>query len=248
MSHYIALTCAALARSVYAAAAVASPAISVRLFDQGLHNAPKNLRTRLQLALDAVQPSECDAILLAYGICGTATNNLTPLHTPLVLPRAHDCITLYLGSQAAYQREFDAEPGTYWYSQDYLERNPSSSAVALGAASIEVSETLYASYVEKYGQDNADYLMEVMGEWGKHYKRAVYLDTGLTDGAALEQFAREQAEQRGWTFERKQGNPRLIHALLAGDWPDDEFLVVPPGHRVEQAAGSGLIRAVSVTA
>jgi hypothetical protein len=243
VTHYIALTCSALARSVYAAAAVAKPVISVRLFDQGLHNAPRSLRGRLQAAIDAVQPGECDAILLAYGLCGTATLGLTARHTPVVIPRAHDCITLYLGSQQLYQKEFDAFPGTFWYSLDYLERNPSSSAVALGAASIQVSEAIYQEYIEKYGQENADYLMQVMGEWGKHYNRAVFIDTGLGDGAAYEQRARQQAEERGWRFEKRAGDRRLIISLLNGDWPEAEFLVVPPGHTITQAAGELLIQA-----
>jgi hypothetical protein len=244
MSHYIALTCSALARSVYAAAASAAPAISVRLFDQGLHNAPKNLRARLQAAVDAVQPGECDAILLAYGICGTSTLGLTARQTPLVLARAHDCITLYLGSKARYQAEFDAEPGTYWYSQDYLERNPSSSAVALGAASIQVSEALYEQYVQKYGKDNADYLMEVMGEWGRHYQRAVFIDTGFARESEFERLAQEQAQQRGWRFERKTGDSRLITMLLNGEWHDAEFLVVPPHHQIAQTSDSRLIQTV----
>jgi hypothetical protein len=243
MTHYIALTCSALARSVYAAAAVAGPVISVRLFDQGLHNTPRSLRARLQAALDAIEPGECDAIVLAYGMCGTATLGLTARHTPVVIPRAHDCITLYLGSRQRYQQEFDAAPGTFWYSQDYLERNPSSSAVALGAASIAVGEAIYQEYVEKYGQDNADYLMQVMGEWGKHYSRAVFIDTGLGDAGAYEQRARDQAEQRGWRFEKRIGSRRLITLLLEGEWPEAEFLVVPPGHFITQAAGEHLIQA-----
>ncbi len=243
MTHYIALTCSALARSVYAAAAVARPVVSVRLFDQGLHNAPRNLRSRLQTAIDAVQPGECDAILLAYGMCGTATLGLAARHTPVVMPRAHDCITLYLGSRQLYQQEFEAFPGTFWYSQDYLERNPSSSAVALGAASIQISEAIYQEYIEKYGQENADYLMEVMGEWGKHYNRAVFIDTGLGESGLYEQRAREQAEQRGWRFEKRSGDRGIIARLLDGQWADDEILVVPPGHHITQAAGDLLIRA-----
>lgn len=246
MMHYIALTCSALARSVYAAAAVAAPVISVRLFDQGLHNAPRNLRSRLQAAIDAVQPGECDAILLAYGLCGMATLGLAARHTPVVIPRAHDCITLYLGSRDAYQQEFEAYPGTFWYSLDYLERNPSSSAVALGAASMQVSETIYQEYVQKYGQENADYLMDVMGEWGAHYNRAVFIDTGLGEGAVYEQRARAQAEQRGWRFEKRAGDRRLITMLMDGRWPEDEFCVVPPGHAIAQAPGERLIQAAPI--
>ncbi len=245
MTHYIALTCSALARSVYAEAALARPIVSIRLYDQGLHNVPRNLRARLQTEIDSIEVGSCDAILLAYGTCGLATVGLKAHHIPLVLPRAHDCITLYLGSQERYQAEFDAHPGTYWYSQDYLERNPNSS-VALGAASIEISEALYQEYVAKYGQENADYLMEAMGEWGKHYDRAVYIDTGLDRGAAYEQVAREQAERRSWQFERKEGDRRLLRMLVNGDWSDSEFLVVPPNHAIAQAVDGSLVQAVTL--
>jgi hypothetical protein len=243
MTHYVALTCSALARSVYAVAADSQPIISVRLFDQGLHNVPKNLRARLQAEINAIPAGSCDAILLAYGTCGLATVGLQSHSIPLVIPRAHDCITLYLGSRQRYSEEFDADPGTYWYSQDYLERNPDSS-VALGAASIQISEAVYQQYVAKYGQENADYLMEVMGEWGKHYNRAVYIDTGLQGGAQYERIAREQAERRGWRFERREGDRRLLHMLINGEWSEDEFLIVPPQHRIQQMADDRLIQAV----
>jgi hypothetical protein len=241
MQRYIALTCSALARSIYAAAAVAPATVSVRLYGQGLHNVPKNLRATLQADIDAIQPGECDAILLAYGICGTSTVGLCARHTPLVMPRAHDCITLYLGSRQRYQQEFDAHPGTYWYSLDYLERNEPGSAVALGAANLDMINDLYDTYIAKYGKDNADYLIEVMGEWGKHYDRAVFIDMGLGDGQAFEQTAREQADRRGWLFERKAGDARLLRMLIHGEWPADDFLVVPPGHTIRQVGNDGLI-------
>lgn len=245
MNHYIALTCSALARSIYAAAADATNSISVRLFDQGLHNVPGDLRAKLQAGVDAIAPDECDAILLAYGICGRSTIGLVARHTPLVIPRAHDCITLYLGSRDKYQTEFDSEPGTYWYSVDYMERSKSNAG--LGASLIGTMDDVYDQYVEKYGQDNADYLMEVMGEWGKHYKRAVFIDTGLGDGAKFEAAAQEQAQKRGWTYERRAGNRRLIEMLVNGDWREDEFLVVPPGHAIQQTSDDGLLRVVPVT-
>lgn len=246
MKRYIALTCEALARTVYAVAAVAPAAISVRLYRQGLHNTPKRLRMTLQDEIDAILPGECDAILLAYGMCGTATIGLTARHTPLVIPRVHDCIALYLGSLRRYQEEFDAHPGTYWYSLDYMERNEPGSNVVLGAASLGEMDQVYEEYVQKFGQDNADYLMEVMGEWSKHYDRAVYVDMGSGDGSAFEHMAREQAGQRGWLFERKQGNRRMLALLLNGEWPEDEFLFVPPGYTIQQTGEDGLIKACKV--
>ncbi|MBN1203019.1 MAG: DUF1638 domain-containing protein [Anaerolineae bacterium] len=242
MKRYVALTCEALARCVYAAAAAAPHTVSVQLYRQGLHNTPKKLHVSLQDAIDMVQPGECDAILLVYGMCGTSTLGLTARHTPLVIPRAHDCITLYLGSHQRYRQEFDAHPGTYWYSLDYMERNEDGSRVALGAANLGMMDAVYEEYVAKYGQDNADYLMEVMGEWRTHYDRAVYIDMGLGNGHEYEQMAQEQAQRYGWLFERKQGDRRLLEMLLGGDWPEDVFLLVPPGHTIRQAGDDGLIR------
>lgn len=172
MAHYLALTCEALARSIYAAAAQTDHTITVQLYRQGLHNRPKGLRAVLQEQIDAAADKPVDAILLAYGMCGTSTIGLTARQTPLVMPRAHDCITLYLGSRERYQAEFDRHPGTYWYSVDYMERAEPGASVALGAAGIETSEAEYEKYVQKYGQETADMLMEEIRGWAKHYTRA----------------------------------------------------------------------------
>ena len=86
MARYVALTCEALARAVYAASATSPHTVTIRLFRQGLHNTPKILRHTLQDEIDAVKPGECDYILLAYGLCGTSTAQLIARHTPLVMP------------------------------------------------------------------------------------------------------------------------------------------------------------------
>jgi hypothetical protein len=90
---------------------------------------------------------------------------------------------------------------------------------------------VYEDYVEKYGQDNADYLMEVMGAWQDHYKRAAYIDLGFGNGAAVEEQARADATRRNWTFDRVAGDLVLIRRLLAGDW-DEDYLVLQPGQQL----------------
>lgn len=244
MKHYLALTCTALARSVYAAAAASPHTVTVTLLQQGLHNRPKNLRVILQEHIDALAAAEYDAVLLAYGLCGAATAGLTARSAPLVLPRAHDCITLYLGSRERYLAEFEKHPGTYWYSVDYMERQDPANSVALGAAGIEASEAEYEKYVAKFGEETAAMLMEELRRWSQHYTRAAFIDTGLGDPEPFEQQARARAEREGWLFERVAGDRRLMNMLIGGDWPEDEFLVVPVGHTVQQAADERIVRAV----
>lgn len=248
MAHYLALCCEALTRSIYAAAATTEHTVSVQLFRQGLHNQPKNLRNTLQEQIDAVEPGQYDAILLVYGMCGASTIGLTARDTPLVIPRAHDCITLYLGSRERYDTEFKRHPGTYWYSVDYMERKEAGEAVALGAAGIEATEKLYDEYVEKYGKDNADMLIEEMKKWGQHYTRAAFIDTGHGEVGGFKLQAKEKAEREGWIFEEFDGNPRLLTMLIEGDWPADEFLVVPPGATIRQQYDDLLVQAVEAQA
>jgi hypothetical protein len=158
---------------------------------------------------------------------------------PLVIPRAHDCITLFLGSRARYKQEQAREPGTYWYAQDYIERN-SGSALAMGSPTDTETQAIYEKYVKKYGKAKADRLMEIMNEWLAHYKRAVYLDTNLGDGSATEAQARAEAERRNWQFERIAADLNLVRRLLDGQW-DADFLVVQPGQSVAMTYDDDII-------
>ncbi len=236
--------CDALARMVYLAAAQSPHIVDVTLFQLGLHLKPGSLQMRLQAEIDAVQGQGYDAIIMAYGLCGKATAGLTARDVPLVIPRAHDCITLFLGSRERYTQEHEKSPGTYWYSQDYIERGyQDGQKVVLGAGMEDDDrdmDVVFQEYVEKYGKDNADYLMEVMGAWREHYNRAAYIDLNLSQNKTVENQAREEATRRGWNFERVEGDLILIRRLLNGDWNKD-FLVLQPGERMGMAYNEDII-------
>ena len=238
------LSCEALARLAYLSAAYSPHVVDVELFKIGLHNTPDDLRARLQARIDAASGQGYDALVMAYGLCGKATNGLTARDVPVVIPRAHDCITLFLGNRARYKDEFVNNPGTYWYVMDYIQRNDSkSTTLSLGAEMGDDISATYEEYVQKYGKDNADYLMEVMGAWRAHYNRAVYIDMGVGDGSVVEAQTQAEADRRGWTFERMAGDLGLIKRLLDGDWADD-FLVLEPGQKIEMSYGDDVVRGV----
>jgi hypothetical protein len=106
-----------------------------------------------------------------------------------------------------------------------------STGVAMGAGTGTDIEEVYQEYVDKYGRENADYLMEVMGAWQQHYKRAAYIDIGVGDGSQVEQQARDDAARRGWLFEKVAGDMVLLRRLLHGDWERD-FLLLQPGEQL----------------
>jgi hypothetical protein len=226
------LACEVLARPLYLSAARSPHIVDIELFRRGLHNDPADLRARLQARVDEVSALGYDAIVMGYGLCGQATGGLTARTVPVVIPRAHDCITLFLGSRERYNDEFENNSGTYWYALDYIERDDGTGgSVALGAAGSSGLNATYEEYVEKYGADNAAYLMEVMGAWQQHYKRAALIDLGVGDISTVAAQAQSDADRRGWAFERVAGDMVLVRRLIEGDWKGD-FLVLQPGERV----------------
>lgn len=244
----LAITCEVLARSVYLCAARSPHVVDVWLNRRGLHDDPPDLRSILQRQIDETgQPYE--AVLLAYGLCGGATAGLRAGSVPLVVPRAHDCITIFLGSRDRYMAEFTGHPGTYWYVQDYIERTQDGSAFAgVGALSDAAARATYEEYVERYGEDNAAYLMEALGGWRSHYDRAAFVDMGVAaevSVAQTESRARSDAERRGWTFDRLAGELLLVRKLIDGDW-DDDVLVVRPGEQLAMSYDDRVIKAEPV--
>jgi hypothetical protein len=239
------VACDALARPIYLAAARSPHMVDITLQHFGLHLSPKKLRESLQIEIDrAAEAGIYDAVILAYGLCGKATEGLRAVDIPLVLPRAHDCITLFLGSRERYDSEFQTCPGTYWYVQDFIERGESDEfPLSIGANTSANADAVYADYVEKYGKDNADYLMEAMSAWQSHYERAVYIDTGSDGEDPAAQRAQTDATQNGWRFERLAGDLVLIKELLDGHW-DVDFLTLSPGQQVQMIGGEEIIRAV----
>lgn len=246
-----AISCEVFARPVYRCAARSAHIVDVTMLRQRLHDTPVALRELLQAEIDLaseVRP-RYDAVVLAYGLCGGASAGIVARDLPVVVPRAHDCITVMLGSRDRYAQEFGAHPGTYWFSADYLERSDDGEAdvarglLGVGATSTGQDAATLAEYSARFGEDNAEYLMEVLGNWRAHYDRSVFLGMGTLDAAGVEGRVRRMAEERGWVFERRAGSLILIRRLLDGDW-DNDFLVLAPGQRLAMSYDASVLRAV----
>ncbi len=238
------LGCEALARLIYLCAAQSPHIVDIELFALGLHNRPNELRNKLQERIDATPAEDYDAIILGYGICGKATIGLSSPHLPMVIPRAHDCITLFLGDRLRYKTEFEESPGTYWYTIDYIERKKPGDALGATSASTD-STAQYNEYVEKFGKDNADYLMEVMGAWESHYERAAFIDMGVGDGTAVAENAEAIAGRRGWLYEKMAGDMVLIRKLILGEW-DGDFLRLEPRQSITMSYDENVVECALV--
>ena len=99
------ISCEVLFREMCHAVARSPHQVNVRFLSKGLHDqGGAGMRRALQQKID--ESPDCDAILLGYALCGNGLHGLEARRTPLVMPRAHDCIALLMGSRAAYTEYF----------------------------------------------------------------------------------------------------------------------------------------------
>ena len=152
------------------------------------------------------------------------------------MPRAHDCITLLLGSKERYLELFNQNPGTYWYSRGWIE------------CTFQPGEERYnlsrERYVKQYGEDNADFLMEMEQSWFKNYNRAFFIDwEELGNIEYYREYTKKCAKYLKWKYEECRGSKSLMEKLLAGEFDEEDFLVIPPGMHTTPSFDDEIIRA-----
>ncbi len=208
--------------------------IDIELLDAGLHAVPDQLRLRAQEVIDAAaRKGGYDGICFAYGLCGRGTAGLIARDAPLVLPRVHDCISLFLGSAQAYHDQFAAHPGTFYFTTGWYKKkaHPERTRMAAARRFDPTTHRQFPEFSERYGEDNARYIIEFLESWRKHYRRAVLIDHGFATDEH-EETTRLLAEAAGWDYERLEGSLGLLEDMAAGEWDEEGFLVVPPGQMV----------------
>ena len=238
---YKLISCEILFREVCYCAALCDHIIDVQFVRKGLHDmGTEKMAERLQSEIDQVDVSGYDAILLCYGLCNNGVVNLSA-EIPLVIPRANDCITLLLGSKERYNEYFDSNPGTFFKSSGWLERDVSPYEAEGGIMSQLGLQKTYEEYVELYGEENADYIAEILGNWEANYKKIAYINTKVGNIETDRICSREAADDKRWEYEEVEGDMRLIAKLLAGEWDDSEFLVIPGGCRIRPSNDEGIV-------
>lgn len=189
------------------------------------HVRPKSMRAAVQAQLDSLEhPSR---VIIGYGSCGNGIIGLKSGAHTLFIPRMDDCIAMMLGSYEKYRHEFASNPGTYYLNKGWLE-----------AGNEPMTE--YYDYIERYGEKNADYLMQTLYA---HYKRLSFiafsqeeLEAYRPKALAVAEFCRKRW---GMEYEERMGSDDFLSGLVA--LPDNpqrstrDFLVVSPGETVESS-------------
>lgn len=191
----------------------------VTWMDIALHNTPQKLAAALQQRLDALP--EPSMVIVGYGLCGSGLVGLKAgVHT-LIIPRTHDCVAIFIGSQQRFVQRFVANAGTYYLTKGWLDAG-------------DEPLTEYLAYAEQYDQETADYLVEMKY---RHYRTLCMvgfsqeeLDGCRADAMKVAAFCKQRF---GMEYEETIGTSELIDALVAMpgriDSDTEEFVVVRPG-------------------
>ncbi len=244
------IACEIAFREICHLAAKSPHLLDLEFLTQGYHDIPGTGRAELQKRIDAIPAGKYDAIILGYGLCSNILAGLRAGQTQLVVPRAHDCITFFLGSRTRYQQMFDSRPGTYYYTSGWLEcaKRRGQQGAVWGGASVPASasgtlQPMYQEWVRRFGEDQARYLLDEMSRWSTTYSHGLLISFEFVKHLRLHEHVRQICGEKGWEFEEIEGDLQLLQRILNAEWKPDEALVVQPGQRIMASNDDQIIRA-----
>lgn len=239
------IACDVLNREISFLASQSECFIDVTFLHQGLHCTPEKLKIILQNEINIANNGfpynhygyrpDYDYIIMGYGLCSNGVVGISSSKIPLVIPKGHDCITILLGSRDRYKDYFDANPGSYWYSGGWIDRgNQPSEERYMGT---------YKEYLEKYGEENAEYLMDMEQHWMKDYKNAAFINWNcLGNSKYYRNYTLKSAKYLNWRFDELEGDSTLLKKILNGIFDEKEVLIVPKGKKVVQSFNDEVIK------
>ncbi len=239
MKKYKLISCSIFIREISGLLSNNTNSIYPVFLDLGAHNEPEKLKRLIQKEIDKTKSNDFDAILLAYGLCGNSLVGIQSENLPLILPKAHDCCTILLGSRDAFTTHFSDNLSASWSCNGYMESNESHFHASDEGKIFGLNKT-YEELVKQYGKENADYLIkEVVGETNDG--PLFYID--LPETSIKENITNfvSAAEKRKQEYIMLKGNISLLKDFLQGDWNED-FLIVPPGFYIEPSYNEDVVR------
>jgi hypothetical protein len=204
----------------------------------------KKMQQTLQEEIDNTDNSKYDAILIGYGLCNNGIVGLTSNELPIIVPKAHDCITLMIGSKEKYHQYHSEKPASYFKSIGWVERDLSPQDKESSITSQLGMNKTYQEYLRLYDEDTAKYLMETLGNYIDSYERYTYIDTNIGDFDHYKEQVKSEAQKRNWEYEELEGNTSLLMRLLDGNWDKKDFLVVPPNKQIAPSYDNNVIKAI----
>jgi len=191
--------------------------ISFVFLEQSLHRTPQKMKPIIQEEIDKATEQDWDYIILSYGLCSNGIVGVRSNRHPIIIPRVHDCIALFLGSWDRYVEEHKEQPGTYYLTKGWIEEGKSPVGI-------------YKEYCQRYDKETAEW---VIREELKNYTRIALVDMGADSAETYREHAKENARFLHLRYEEIKGSLEFFEKMLEGLW-DKDFIILNPGEEVTQ--------------
>lgn len=247
MKRYKLIGCKILEREIASVIYNCKNAIDVTLIRQKLHDRPERLRDIIQEEIDQVDRNThrysndsglnaFDAILLGYGLCSNVVVGLHSEKYPLVIPKVHDCISLFMGSREMYAEYYKNHMGTFYYTPGFVELDCFDDE--------DEWKRRYQMYLTRYkgNERKARRAVEIEKSFRSAYERLTYIKWDALDFPEYEKEVERWAKEKGWKYEMLRGENTLLQKLVDGDWTEKEFLVVSPQCQAEPSYDDEILR------
>ena len=222
--------CEVFVRSVCQECATSDNNITPEFTRKGEHEKVDKMRETVQKAIDDADKGDYEAIVLGYGLCGNGLDGIKAGRLPLVIPRAHDCCTIFTGSRKKFLEYFSDKFSAMWSSAGYMERGDEYFRESDANKMLGLDMT-YEQAVESYGEENAEFIIESLKP--KHeMNEIIYIKTGDPKDEEFLKIVELKAKEENKELTIVEGNMGIIKKLLRGQW-DEDFLTVLPGQKIK---------------
>ncbi|MBI5443957.1 MAG: DUF1638 domain-containing protein, partial [Deltaproteobacteria bacterium] len=184
--------------------------VELEFTPMGLHVTPDKLREELKTRL--ADAGGAERIVLGFGLCGGALAGLRSPGVPLIVPKMHDCIPLFLGSTQTFEQVRAEEVGTLFLTGGWMEGERTYLAE-------------YRQAIDKYGPEKGARLMSILFA---SYRRVLLIRTGHPKEATRRREAAELARLLSLELHERDGHSGWLDALVNGPWDGERFLELPP--------------------
>jgi hypothetical protein len=185
--------------------------------EQSLHRTPPKMKEAIQEEIDKADKWEGEQIVLSYGLCSNGIVGIKANRHPLVIPKVHDCIALFLGSHERYLQEHSKEPGTYYLTKGWIEEGKS----PLG---------IFQEYCQRYGEKTAEWVIK---EELKNYTRIALVESELGLSPTHRAHAQENARFLNLKYQEIKGSLDFFKKICRGPW-DKDFVILNPDEEASQ--------------
>ena len=200
-----------------------------------VHREPDKLR---QMIMDMIDRSinesgrEYEAVILGFGLCGNSVIGLS-CSVPLIIPRAHDCCTIHLGSKEKFIAEFGNVLSSRWCSTGYYERGYS---IRSGYGMVDQLENYktskeYMDYLDQYDEETAEYLWKTLHPVIESHESAYIKIDGYEYSDSYQNY-KARMDKDSIDVRTIDGDVSLLKSLVDGEWDDKRFLTIPPGKKI----------------